>query len=152
MVEAKSKRALADWYRATAIQQIRPLNIDTLNSQAYWKQWEKMDSRKLAAVAERFFHKLAELEPSSADAVMFDTTNYYTFMAGNTTSELAQRGRNKEGRHWLRQVGVTLLVARYNKPPLFYREYEGNRQTTPRFFSTWRRNCSPPAAAAARAR
>jgi transposase len=127
MVAPKSKRALAEWYRTTAIQQIRPVALDALNSQAYWKQWEKMDSAKLAVVADLFFRKLAEREPSSADAVMFDTTNYYTFMAGNTSSELAQRGRNKEGRHWLRQVGVALLVARDNRLPLFYREYEGNR-------------------------
>lgn len=127
MVAPKSKRALVEWYRSTAIQHIRPVAIDALSSQAYWKQWEKMDSAKLAAVADLFFRKLAELEPSSADAVMFDTTNYYTFMAGNTASELAQRGRNKEGRNWLRQVGVALLVARDNRLPLFYREYEGNR-------------------------
>jgi hypothetical protein len=127
MVAPRSKRALAEWYRTTAIQQIRPVAIEALSSQAYWKQWEKMDSAKLASVADLFFRKLAELEPSSADAVMFDTTNYYTFMAGNTASELAQRGRNKEGRHWLRQVGVALLVARDNRLPLFYREYEGNR-------------------------
>ena len=58
---------------------------------------------------------------------MFDTTNYYTFMSGNTESELAQRGKNKEGRHWLRQIGVALLVSRDKRIPLYYKEYEGNR-------------------------
>ena len=48
-------------------------------------------------------------------------------MASDTDSDLAQRGKNKEGRDWLRQVGVALLVARDTKLPLYYREYEGNR-------------------------
>jgi transposase len=40
---------------------------------------------------------------------------------------LAQRGKNKEGRHWLRQIGVALLVSRDKRMPLYYKEYEGNR-------------------------
>ncbi len=48
-------------------------------------------------------------------------------MATDTESELAQRGKNKEGKNWLRQVGVALLVSRDNRLPLFYQEYEGNR-------------------------
>ena len=58
---------------------------------------------------------------------MFDTTNYYTVMASDTESELTQRGKSKEGRNWLRQVGVALLVSRDKRIPLYYREYEGNR-------------------------
>jgi transposase len=48
-------------------------------------------------------------------------------MASDTESDLAQRGKNKEGKDWLRQVGVALLVSRGSQIPLFYREYEGNR-------------------------
>jgi len=58
---------------------------------------------------------------------MFDTTNYYTFMASDTKSELAQRGKSKEGRNWLRQVGIALLVSRDKRIPLYYRVYKGNR-------------------------
>jgi transposase len=40
-----------------------------------------------------------------------DTTNFYTYVAGtNTRNELAQRGHNKQGRHNLRQVGLSYVM------------------------------------------
>ena len=54
-------------------------------------------------------------------------------MASDTESELAQRGKNKEGKDWLRQVGVALLVSRVGRLPLFFREYDGNRHDSKEF-------------------
>jgi len=127
LVDARSKRGLPDWYRKTAIQHIRPVDIDSLNSQQFWKKWDRVNEQQLQVIARKFFAVLAATEPSSADCFLFDTTNYYTFMASDTDSELAARGKSKEGRDWLRQIGVALLVSRGNRLPLFYREYEGNR-------------------------
>jgi transposase len=59
--------------------------------------------------------------------------NYYTFMASDTPSDLVKRGKNKEGRNWLRQIGVALLVSRDKRIPIFYREYEGNRHDSKLF-------------------
>jgi transposase len=67
---------------------------------------------------------------------MFDTTNYYTFIASETRSDLAQRGKNKEGRNWLRQVGLALLVSRDKRIPLYYTQYEGNRHDSKVFLQT----------------
>jgi transposase len=126
---------LPDWYRDTAIQQIRPVAVDELNSQRYWDKWERLDEQAVTEVARRFFQKLAELEPPSSDCFLFDTTNYFTFMSSDTKSELCKRGNNKEGRHWLRQVGLALLVSRDNQLPYFYREYEGNCHDSKLFLS-----------------
>lgn len=134
MIDACPKRALPDWYRNTAIQQIRPVAVDDLNSQRYWAKWERLDEQAVPEVARRLFEKLAELEPPSSDCFLFDTTNYFTFMASDMESELCRRGNNKEGRHWLRQVGVALLVSRDNQLPFFYREYEGNCHDSKLFF------------------
>ena len=41
----------------------------------------------------------------------YDTTNFYTFIAStNTRNTLAQRGHNKQGRHNLRQVGMSYVM------------------------------------------
>ncbi len=91
---------------------------------------EKMGPGKSKAnrgdCAKRFFEKVAQLETSRSDCFLFDTTNYYTYLAANTESDLAQTGKSKEGRYWLRQVGLALLVARDTGLPFFYHEYEGN--------------------------
>lgn len=133
MVEPRSKRGLSDWYDSSAIQYIRPVDIKALTSQRFWKKWDRVDQKQLKQIAALFFKKVAELEPRRADCFMFDTTNYYTFLASDTESELAQRGKSKEGKDWLRQVGVALLVSRDTRLPLFYREYEGNRHDSKLF-------------------
>lgn len=127
MIDSCSKRALPDWYRHTAIQHIRPVDIHVLDSQHYWKKWDRVEQKDIEAIASLFFRRIVELEKPESDCFLFDTTNYYTYMASDTESELAQRGKNKEGKDWLRQVGVALLVSRGSQIPLFYREFEGNR-------------------------
>ncbi|MBU4385879.1 MAG: IS1634 family transposase, partial [Actinobacteria bacterium] len=126
MVEAVSKNKLAEWYARTAIQQIRTVDIGELTSQRYWEKWDRVSEEDLEKIARRFFSRVWEVESPSADCLLFDTTNYYTFMASDTPSELARRGKNKDGRHNLRQVGLGLLVDRESRLPLYYRVYPGN--------------------------
>jgi transposase len=126
MVDAKSKRALPDWFKASAIQSIRPVEIKALNSDRFCKTWGKVSQQQVQEIASKLFSRLAELEPAKSDCFLFDTTNYYTYMASQTESELANRGKSKEGKNWLRQIGLALLVSRDNGMPRFYREFEGN--------------------------
>lgn len=127
MIDARSKHALPEWYKATAIQHIRPVTTELLSSKHYWRNWEKVSTEQIREIANRFFARIAQREKISSDCFLFDTTNYYTYMASSTKSELAQRGKNKDGKDWLRQVGLALLVSRNERLPLFYQEYEGNQ-------------------------
>jgi transposase len=127
MISACSKRAMPDWYKHTAIQHIRPTQIGELNSQMFWEKWEHVSEKHLLSIADEFFRRINKLEPLGSDCFMFDTTNYYTFMDSKTDSELAQRGKSKEGRNWLRQIGLALLVSRDKRIPFYYKAYEGNR-------------------------
>jgi len=133
MIQAVSKNKLPDWYKKTAIQHIRPVDIEELTSQRYWQKWERVSEKQLDDIAQSFFKSLWKLEKPDSDCLLFDTTNYYTFMASDTESELAQRGKNKQGRHNLRQIGLGLLVSHKNRLPLFYRPYPGNMHDS-RFF------------------
>lgn len=126
MVQAVSKNKLASWYRSTAIQHIRPVDLDELTSQRYWEKWDRVSEADLHKIARTFFERLWQVETPSADCLLFDTTNYYTYMASHTDSELAKRGKNKAGRHYLRQIGLGLLVARNSRLPLYYSVYPGN--------------------------
>jgi len=65
--------------------------------------------------------------------LLFDTTNYYTFLASDTPSDLARRGKSKDGRHHLRQIGLGLLVTRGSKLPLYYSVYPGNMHDSKQF-------------------
>jgi transposase len=138
MIEAVSKRQLAHWYGRTAIQQIRPLAIEQLSSERYWQKWDRVSEAQLNQISRLFFAKLCQVERPAADCLLFDTTNYYTFMASRTESDLAARGHNKAGRHHLRQVGLGLLVARHSRLPLFYRTYPGNMHDSRLFAAVMR--------------
>jgi transposase len=126
MVQAVSKNKLADWFRKTAIQHIRPVELDELTSKRYWEKWDRVNETDLHTIARRFFERICQVEAPSADCLLFDTTNYYTYMASQTESELAKRGKNKAGKHHLRQIGLGLLVARDSRLPLYYSVYPGN--------------------------
>ena len=133
MIDGCSKRAMPDWYKGTAIQHIRAVDSGALSSQLFWESWNQVGEEQLGLISREFFQRITRVEPTSSDCFMFDTTNYYTFMASNTPSDLAKRGKNKEGRNWLRQIGVALLVDRDKRLPFFYREYEGNRHDSKLF-------------------
>lgn len=133
MVEAVSKNKLADWYRGTAIQQLRPVDIDELTSQRYWEKWERVSVNALLEISRIFFKRVWESEGPSSDCLLFDTTNYFTFMSSHTDSDLSRRGKNKAGRHHLRQIGLGLLVARDSKLPLHWSVYPGNLHDSKQF-------------------
>ncbi|MGW8157589.1 MAG: IS1634 family transposase [Desulfoprunum sp.] len=126
MVQAVSKNKLADWFRKTAIQHIRPVELDELTSKRYWEKWERVNETDLHTIAHKFFERICQAEAPAADCLLFDTTNYYTYMASQTESQLARRGKNKAGKHHLRQIGLGLLVARDSRLPLYYSVYPGN--------------------------
>ena len=126
LISPRSKRALCQWYRHTAIQQIRPVALEELTSQRYWEKWDRVRAEDVEKIGQEFFAKVWELQPLPPECLLFDTTNYYTFMSSQTDSELCERGHNKAGRHHLRQLGLALLVDRVTHLPLYHRVYEGN--------------------------
>ena len=133
MVEAVSKNRLSQWYERTAIQQIRPVAIGALTSTRYWEKWERVSEDALHTIARTFFERVWQRESPDADCLLFDTTNYYTFLASDTESKLARRGKSKDGRHHLRQIGLGLLVARDSRLPLYYSVYPGNVHDSKQF-------------------
>jgi transposase len=126
LINPRSKRALPDWYRGTAVSEIRPVPIEELSSQRYWEKWDRVSPEAVEAIGKEFFARLWSMQPAPPECLLFDTTNYYTYMSSPTESDLCARGHNKDGKHHLRQVGLALLVDRDTELPLFYRVYEGN--------------------------
>jgi transposase len=107
--------------------------VGELTSQRYWDKWDRVSEKALYKIARDFFKRVWQLESPSADCLLFDTTNYYTFLASHTPSQLARRGKNKDGRHHLRQIGLGLLVTRDSRLPLYYCVYPGNVHDSKQF-------------------
>jgi transposase len=126
MIQPRSKKALPEWLDTLAVQDIRPVDTRAMGSEAYWRKWDRVTEAHIQEIARRLFLRVHALEPEGADCFLFDTTNYFTYMDSKTPSDLAVRGKNKDGKDLLRQVGLALLITRTTGLPLFFREYEGN--------------------------
>jgi len=133
MIAPKSKRALPNWYRKIAVGHIRPVDIGELTSERYWEKWNRVEEKHLEEIGKCFLERVWDGRRDDLECVMFDTTNYFTYMASDTDSDLCQRGKSKASKHHLRQVGVGLVVDRDSKLPIYYSVYEGNRHDSKYF-------------------
>lgn len=67
------------------------------------------------------------------DWLIYDTTNFYSFLAEQTPSELYEKGKNKACRDHLRQVGLAVSVVRGLGLPLIHELYGGSQHDGPLF-------------------
>jgi transposase len=82
---------------------------------------------KIPVMEEKILENVMAKFDIKSDTLFFDTTNYYTFInTTNTSCDIAQRGKNKQKRNDLRQVGLALVVTRESMIPIFHHSYEGN--------------------------
>jgi len=67
MIEAVSKNRLSQWYDRTAVQQIRPVDLNELTSQRYWEKWDRVSEEALQKITriffERIWHRNSDLIP-----------------------------------------------------------------------------------------
>jgi len=116
------KTEVADWYGRTILHSVWGIPPERFTSQAFWDAFEKILPEHLDSLAtgdddplDRAQLRLLDLwkgkQMVSGRLLAYDTTNFYTYIASNNTrNELAQRGHNKQGRHNLRQVGLSYVL------------------------------------------
>ncbi len=123
-----SKAGWYDWCKTTSLEYCAKRSFKMLDSQHFWDQMDAFPVDKIPDIEEEIIQKLVERYNISFDTLLFDTTNFFTFIdSTNTHCELPQRGKNKQKRYDLRQVGLALLVTREDQFPLFHKTYQGNK-------------------------
>ena len=71
--------------------------------------------------------RILRLYQLDSEMLFFDTTNTFTFIdSTNQRGTIARRGKNKQKRNDLRQVGLAMVVTRENMVLLFHLSYQGN--------------------------
>ncbi len=64
---------------------------------------------------------------AAGGTLLYDTTNFYTFInSTNDHCSIPKRGKNKQKRGDLRQVGLALAVTEEHYIPLLHHSYQGN--------------------------
>jgi transposase len=87
-----------------------------------------LDDATFRTMEEAMLQELQRQYPLDGNILLYDTTNFFTYIEPPVRSQLARTGHNKDCHHHLRQVGLALCVDKTWGLPLFYRLYRGNSQ------------------------
>lgn len=128
-----SKTKIADWYQRTALYHQFPFRAAELASQRFWDHMGYIDASRIQAIETRLTQHMVREFGLDLETVVYDATNFYTWLDTMTPSELAQRGHQKQHRTDLRAVGLALMVTTDFNIPLFHAVYPGNRADSQEF-------------------
>lgn len=134
-VAPRSKASLYDWYRTSVLARLLPVSQRLLRSQRFWDHMAYCQEDTLAAIEEELTARLVEQFQVDLKTLLFDATNFDTFIATPTAATLPQRGHAKSKRKDLRIVGLALLVSTDFHIPLFSHLYAGNQNDATMFAS-----------------
>ena len=130
------KTEVADWYRRSVLHSLWGFPAERFSSQAFWDCFDQIRTAGAAPLAGedqleeaqlRLLGVWKEKQLVGRRLLAYDTTNFYTYIAStNDRADLAQRGHNKQGRHNLRQVGLSYVLDGDNGISLCHHLYPGN--------------------------
>jgi len=138
---AVSWNGFRGWVSRTVLPGKLGLDPELLDSQNFWDHFDKILPENgvhkpkpgggicddvIMDIEEDLWRRISHLYNIPLDCLLYDTTNYYTFFEPTTRSELAAPGKNKAGRHELRQVGLALAVTKDGGFPMLHTFFAGN--------------------------
>jgi transposase len=134
-VGATSKASFSAWYRQTILPRLMPASEGLLASQRFWDHMAYLDEPAIVRIEEALAQRLIEHFKVDLRTLLFDATNFDTFIDTQTASHLAQRGHAKSKRTDLRLLGLALLVSTDFHVPLLSHCYPGNQNDVSLFQS-----------------
>ncbi|MGH9341502.1 MAG: IS1634 family transposase [Acidobacteriota bacterium] len=134
-MQPRSKRSMREWFSQTTLLRHLPQgSAAALASQRFWDHMERIDADQAGEIWKRVLQGVLQRERWDLSAISYDGTNFYTFMDSfNAHSQLARRGKNKQGRSNLRQISYALFCCQDGPLPLYWGLYEGNRTDVRQF-------------------
>jgi transposase len=143
------KTEVADWYRASILSSLWGFAPERFTSQTFWDCFDSIATGESLGAGQRDELEEAQLrllglwkekQLVTRRLLAYDTTNFYTYIASNNErNSLAQRGHNKQGRHNLRQVGLSYVLDGDNGLSLCHHLYRGNMADAEQFPEALRR-------------
>ncbi len=121
-----SKAQLARWYRQSILPRLLPASSAQLSSQAFWNHMDQVQEKDILAIETQLSKRLIEDLKINLRTLVYDGTNFFSYINTTNPATLPARGHNKQKRGDLRQVSLGLLVSTDFHVPLFHKVYAGN--------------------------
>jgi transposase len=122
-----SKLQMPTWLRGTPLLRWLGLSASQFSAPRFWDNMELLGEKQIAAISEALALRLLETSQLDVNSLVFDCTNFDTFIDTENHSRLPQRGHAKSKRTDLRIVGLALLVSVDFHVPLLWKVYPGNQ-------------------------
>jgi transposase len=121
-----SKRQLANWYETTDIQRIRPLRLESLNSQNFWNHWDRISDSDLDKIKTAFFKKINSLLPGQKHRLIIEAADISSPPKPSAFAGLSQPDQDFLAEHLAQQkLGLALISEWRHGIPLYYQSFSG---------------------------
>ncbi len=121
-----SKRQLANWYETTDIQRIRPLRLESLNSQNFWNHWDRISDSDLDKIKTAFFKKIHSLLPVQKHRLIIEATDISAPPKPSAFAGMPQPDQEFLAEHFAQQkLGLALITERSEGIPFWYQSFSG---------------------------
>lgn len=127
-----SDSCVQEWFERTILNKIMRIDTNLLSAQNYWNNLEFCDEQ-LINIENATVKKIIDTYNINTTHLIYDATNFFTYIDTKQDSELAKRGHCKAKRNDLRIVGLSMLVSPDHSIPLLYDTYPGNRNDATEF-------------------
>ena len=131
-VSPTSKSGLKEWYEKTSLPYITGLKPSLFTVQNFWNNTD-ITIDQLRTIEDKFLEKAKEIFHVDLDSLIYDATNFFTYIDTLNPSEFAKRGHDKAKRNDLKTVGLALTVTPDFSIPVLSEIYPGNRSDAKQF-------------------
>ena len=122
-----SKSGWWNWAKTTSCQYLLRCSLSKIDSQHFWDLMDALPVESIAKIEKELVRKVFQVYQLKRDSLFFDTTNFFTYIdSTNERCRIARRGRNKQKRYDLRQIGLAMVVTHEDMIPIFHLTYQGN--------------------------
>jgi transposase len=139
VVAPSSTSGLQGWYKKTYLPCLTGIKASAFSGQNYWNNTSKISKDTLEAIEDAIISKMLDVYDIDVSNLIYDATNFFTYIDTKQPSELEKRGHCKSKRNDLRVVGLSLMVSPDFSIPLIHETYPGNMNDTKEFASMVKR-------------
>jgi transposase len=132
-LEPVSKRGTPEWYRKTILPRLLGYDAKCFSSQRFWDNCHELTEEQFEKAQEAIARQAVEEYDLYTGNLLYDSTNYDTYITTTSKSKLAQRGHAKSKRTDLKIVGVAAMVTQDGHVPLYHQVFPGNRPDSVEF-------------------
>lgn len=131
-IAPSSTNGLKEWYSSTILPALTGLKVQVFSPQNFWNN-TSITENEINQIEDKVLARMISNYDIDTSHIIYDASNFFTYMDTTQPSELAKRGHSKEKRNDLRIVGLALMVAPDFSIPLLHETYPGNRHDSKEF-------------------